>query len=94
MSFFSAIVGSVLSGIGSRSEARRERAESRESRRENYNNELRLNDYQIRLMDFLEQDRRRLKSRGWDNWAGGGQKPIESIGSGPNLNDYLQKDKG
>ena len=93
MSFFSAIVGSIFSGLGSRSEARRERAASREERRESFNNDLRLADYQTRLVDHLSQAERQRKSRGWDTWTSGGPKPIESIGPGPNLNDYLQKDK-
>ncbi len=91
MSFLSAIVGGIFSGIGSRSEGRRQERQTREERRENYNNQLRMTEYEARLADALRQRQRSEIARGWDNWNNPAGKPNREPVALPSLADYLNK---
>lgn len=87
MSFLTAIVGSVLSGIGSRSEGRRQARQSREER----NHDFRLAEYEGLLADALRQRQRSEIARGWDNWNNPAGKPNRDPVALPRLSDYLNK---
>ena len=95
---WAAIAGAILSGISSRSEAKREtknndkdRAWQREQAQFDAEQGLRTLGYSAELQEYLNQKGRNSKAKGWDNFYNPAGKPGREEAVAPNIQDYLAR---
>lgn len=95
---WAAIAGAILSGISSRSAAKKaskdnnkQRAWEREQSQFEAEQGLRTLGYSAELQEYLKQKDRNTKSAGWDNFYNPEGKPGRAPAVAPNIQDYLAK---